>query len=105
MTLTGSPDTGTSSPHVTLRSQALDHSQDVATRGEVAGQEAPGEAEEERTAGAPAATAAEAAPATTEAKAVPAVTEAEAEAEQMQMQTPGSPGGARSPPRRSPAAS
>ena len=81
MTLTGSPDTGTSSPHVTLRSQALDHSQDAATRDEVAGQEAPGEAEEERTAGAPAATAAEAVAATTEAKAVPAATEAEAEAE------------------------
>ena len=79
MTLTGSPDTGTSSPHVTLRSQALDHSRDAATRDEVGGQEAPGEAEEERTAGAPAATAAEAAPATTEAKAVPAATEAEAE--------------------------
>ena len=60
MTLTGSPDTAASSPHMTLRSQALDYSQDVATQDEVLEQQAPGEAVEERTAGAPATTEAEA---------------------------------------------
>ena len=56
MTLTGSPDTGASSSHLTLGSQTLDYSGDVVTQDEVLEQEAPGEAEEERTAGAPAAT-------------------------------------------------
>jgi multidrug efflux pump subunit AcrA (membrane-fusion protein) len=59
MTLTGSPDTSTSSPHMTLGSQALDYSQDVATQDEVLEQEALEEAERERTGSAPAATEAE----------------------------------------------
>ncbi|MGH3120814.1 MAG: efflux RND transporter periplasmic adaptor subunit [Streptosporangiaceae bacterium] len=59
MALTGSRDTGTSSPHMTLGRQALDYSQDVATQDEVLEQEAPEEAEEERAAGAPAETEAE----------------------------------------------
>jgi multidrug efflux pump subunit AcrA (membrane-fusion protein) len=59
MALTGSPDTSTSSPHLTLGSQALDYSQDVATQDEVLEQEALEEAEEERTGSAPAATEAE----------------------------------------------
>ena len=74
MTLTGSPDTGTSSPHMTLGNQALDYSQDVAAQDEVLEQEAPEEAEEERTAGAPAARQRRrraAAPAATDAAAAP----------------------------------
>jgi multidrug efflux pump subunit AcrA (membrane-fusion protein) len=60
MALTGSPDTSTSSPHMTLGSEALDYTQDVATQGEVLEQEALEEAEDERAGSAPAATEADA---------------------------------------------
>jgi multidrug efflux pump subunit AcrA (membrane-fusion protein) len=61
MTLTGSPDTGTSSPDLTPGSQALDYPWDPVIQDEVLEQEAPEEAEEERAAGAPAAPQSEAA--------------------------------------------
>jgi multidrug efflux pump subunit AcrA (membrane-fusion protein) len=75
MALTGSPDTDTSSPYLTLGDQALDYPQDVATRDEVLEQAAPEEAEEAeegRTAGALVAPAGPAAPAAPTAPAAPA---------------------------------
>ena len=54
MALTGSPDTSASSTHMTLGSEALDFSQEVATHDEVLEQEALEEAEEQRAGSAPA---------------------------------------------------
>jgi multidrug efflux pump subunit AcrA (membrane-fusion protein) len=55
MALTGSPDTDTSTTHMTLGREALDYSQDAATQDKVLEQEAPEQVEEERAGSAPAA--------------------------------------------------